>query len=53
MLSPVLMAPSANILHGCEAARDAGKAVQVVHDGAAGLQVIGVSCGLGDSEQIQ
>lgn len=46
VFSPVLVAPGANILHGCEAAGDAGKAVEVVHDGAACLQVIRVSCGL-------
>lgn len=47
VFSPVLVAPGANILHGCEAAGDAGKAVEVVHDGAARLQVIRVSRGLG------
>lgn len=46
VFSPVLVAPGPDILHGCEAARDAGKAVEVVHDGAACLQVIRVSCRL-------
>lgn len=46
IFSPVLVAACANVLHRREAARDAGKAVEVVHDGAACLQVIRVSCGL-------
>lgn len=41
---PVLVASSAYVFHCSEAAGDAGKAVEVVQDGAAGLQVVGVSC---------
>lgn len=53
MFSPVLMAPSAYVLHCCEAARDASKAVEVVQDGATCLQVIRVSCGLAGGDRGQ
>lgn len=48
--SPVLMAPSAYVLHCSEAAGDTSKAIKVVQDGATCLQVIRVSCGLGWDE---
>lgn len=38
------MASSAYVFHCCKSAGDASKAVEVIQDGAAGLQVIGVSC---------
>lgn len=49
--SPVLVAPGAHVLHRSEAAGDARKAVEVVQDGAAGLQVVRVTGGLGGPEE--
>lgn len=50
MFSPVLMAPSADVLHCSEAAGNTGKAIEVVQDGATGLQVVRVSGCLGEPE---
>jgi len=47
---PVLVAPCAHVLHCSEATGDASEAIEVVHDGAACLQVVRVSCGLGGWE---
>lgn len=53
MSSPVLVTPSAHVLHGSEAAGNTSKAVEVVQDGATGLQVVRVSCGLGVKKNVQ
>ena len=43
---PVFVGPGADVLHGSEAARHPGIGVELLHDGLAHSEVVGVPCGL-------
>lgn len=52
ILSPVLVAPSAHVLHGSEATGDTGETVEVVQNSTTYLQVVRVPGGLRDNSSL-